>query len=126
MDHSIVDSNCSSGALKQKVSHLLGHFRLRQLRIRLLCFLAGIHTEEVEGGLVGLGAMGVLGELPGKDLHHTGTDRLERKDLHHVWTDLRDPTEGGLVGVGSMQGIPSGEAGMGGHARSLDLQGFRV
>lgn len=47
------------------VDHLLGDFCLCELRIRLLGFLACIHTEEVEGGLVGLGSQWVLGVLFG-------------------------------------------------------------
>ena len=40
--------------------HPLGDFCLCELRIGLLGLLARIHTEEVEGGLVRLGGMGVL------------------------------------------------------------------
>ena len=50
-----------------------GDLCLSEIWVRLLGFLPRIHTEEVEGSLVGLGGIGVLG-LISMHLHkHTDT-----------------------------------------------------
>ena len=72
LETSVCVCMCIPHAAVCSLAYPLGDLCLCEVRVRLLGFLASVHAEEVEGGLVGLGCMRVLGLL---STHlHTQTD----------------------------------------------------
>ncbi len=72
-----------------------GDLCLSEIWVGLLGFLPRIHTEEVEGGLVGLGCIGVLGFI---SMHlHRQTDTLSACICTDRQTDRQTDTPSACI-----------------------------